>query len=567
MANTYISINLNATGGTGDRRLKISTDDTTPDFLEGKLEAASSKVVVTTDTPGGDETLLVDVDETAIDHNNLLNYDVNQHRDLDDASTTSTSLWSSTKIQAELDTKINAATPMTDNKLVKSVGTSGVDVEATGINVDDFDNVTGINNLTIDGDLTVNGTTTTLSTDTLDVEDANITVNVGGTQASANAANAGLTVEMSDATDVELGYDSTIASKMALGEIGSQSEVITANHTQTVINKTIDVDNNTISNVETDNFKSGVLQTDISGVVSDTNLASSQAIVTYVTDQLALQDDASEITFTPATVADWDGSVDPGETNDALDQLADRTTTAEGSLASHLDGGVAKHTATSVTNTASGNLTSTTVQTSLVELQLDIDSRALDSDLTNHINDAVDAHDASAISNVPAGNIAATTVQAAIDELDSEKYIAANFSTDFDTDFGAKDTDDLTEGSTNLYYTNARANVEAGDITNTIVAFADNQVTPANVTGLAFSNVAVRSFTAYVAINRSGDSLFEEYEVKGINTGSDFDISLESVGGDTGVELSITTGGQVQYTSSALTSGGLITFRAKVNSI
>ena len=54
------------------------------------------------------------------------------------------------KIQTELDGKINAATPMTDNKLVKSVGTSGIDVEATGIDVDDSNNVTGVNDLIIE---------------------------------------------------------------------------------------------------------------------------------------------------------------------------------------------------------------------------------------------------------------------------------------------------------------------------------------------------------------------------------------------------------------------------------
>lgn len=41
--------------------------------------------------------------------------------------------------------------------------------------------------------------------------------------------------------------------------------------------------------------------------------------------------------------------------------------------------------------------------------------------ITNHINAVSAAHPASAISNTPAGNISATTVQAAINELDSKK--------------------------------------------------------------------------------------------------------------------------------------------------
>lgn len=45
--------------------------------------------------------------------------------------------------------------------------------------------------------------------------------------------------------------------------------------------------------------------------------------------------------------------------------------------------------------------------------------------LGNHISDATDAHAGTAITNTPAGNISATTVQGAINELDSEKQSAA----------------------------------------------------------------------------------------------------------------------------------------------
>ena len=389
MANHYISINLNAAGGSDDKRVKISTDDTLPGFLEEKIEAGSTKVVVTTTLPGAAETLEVDVDETQINHDNLLNYAVDQHRVHDDTTTTTTSLWSSQKIQDELDTKINAATPMTDNKLVKSVGTSGVDVEATGIDVDDSNNITGINDLTIDGDLTVNGTTTSVNSDTLDVTDANITVNNGGTQASADTGNAGLTVEMSDATDVEIGYDSTTASKMALGEIGSQSEIITATHTQTLSNKTLDADNNTISNLEVDNLKTGVLSTDLDAAVDNNNIAGAQAIKDYVAARVAEKDDASEITYTPADGTDYD--VVPTLVDGALDELASRTNTVEDNLTAHLNADPAKHAAAQITNVAAGNIAATTVQGAVDELQTDIDTRALDSDLTAHVS-ATSAH-------------------------------------------------------------------------------------------------------------------------------------------------------------------------------
>ena len=84
------------------------------------------------------------------------------------------------------------------------------------------------------GDLRVSGTQTTVDTATMDVTDANISVNVGGDQTTANANEAGLTVEMSDATDAQIGYDSSLPAKFKVGEVGSESEVVTTGHAQTI---------------------------------------------------------------------------------------------------------------------------------------------------------------------------------------------------------------------------------------------------------------------------------------------------------------------------------------------
>jgi hypothetical protein len=43
--------------------------------------------------------------------------------------------------------------------------------------------------------------------------------------------------------------------------------------------------------------------------------------------------DASSTTYTPTTAADWDSSADPGNVDDALDQLAGRVTDVEGGAA------------------------------------------------------------------------------------------------------------------------------------------------------------------------------------------------------------------------------------------
>lgn len=46
--------------------------------------------------------------------------------------------------------------------------------------------------------------------------------------------------------------------------------------------------------------------------------------------------DAGDVTYTPTTAADWDSDADPGDLDDALDQLAERVDDNEGAFASYL---------------------------------------------------------------------------------------------------------------------------------------------------------------------------------------------------------------------------------------
>ena len=310
MASTYkrLGIDLLATGGT-DIRVKARISDTTSGFLDDKLTApASGKLTKTINNAYGNENISLDVNEANVDHDSLLNADVDKHRVQDDAQTTTTTLWSSQKTQDELDGKINQVTPVADNRILKSVGTTGVDVEQTAITVDDLGNVTGIQDLTVSGDLTVNGTTTTVNSTNLEVTDGNIVVNNGGTQASANTQKAGITVEMSDATDAVLGYDSTLTSKFKIGESADEREVVTTTHSQSLTNKTVDADSNTISNVEVDNFKASAIDLDDTlSTADDTKLPTSLTVKNYVDTAVATKDDASEIAYTPAPVSSLHG--------------------------------------------------------------------------------------------------------------------------------------------------------------------------------------------------------------------------------------------------------------------
>jgi hypothetical protein len=89
------------------------------------------------------------------------------------------------------------------------------------------------------------------------------------------------------------------------------------------------------------------------------------------------------------------------------------------------------------------------------------------------------------------------------------------------------------------------------DISETLFLGADNQATPADVTGFVFSNAAVRAFDALVSVYVDATSdLYETFKIQGIQRGADWVINYSSVGDSSGVVFSITTSGQIQYTSS-----------------
>ena len=96
------------------------------------------------------------------------------------------------------------------------------------------------------------------------------------------------------------GLDSTASGNGVTFAI--DSTVATLVGSQTLTNKTIDVDNNTVSNIELDNLKSGVLDTDLTSVAAtDTTIASAKAIKTYVDANITAQD--LDITDGSSTIA------------------------------------------------------------------------------------------------------------------------------------------------------------------------------------------------------------------------------------------------------------------------
>jgi len=114
------------------------------------------------------------------------------------------------------------------------------------------------------------------------------------------------------------------------------------------------------------------------------------------------------------------------------------------------------------------------------------------------------------------------------------------------------------------------ARFATGDIFPTSFSLANNQASPVDVTGFAFANGTVRSFDALVsvAIDATSD-LFEVFTIRGIQKGVLWDIAVSSNGDDSGVDFSITTAGQIQYTSGNAAGfvSGTMKFRAMVTNV
>ena len=118
--------------------------------------------------------------------------------------------------------------------------------------------------------------------------------------------------------------------------------------------------------------------------------------------------------------------------------------------------------------------------------------------------------------------------------------------------------------------TNSLANVQGeNDILITSATLSNNQSTPANIPGLSFNAAAVQSVEIDYFIVRTFDlgasTVVETGKILGSYDGSDFFISTEGDGGVTGVDITVTSAGQFQYTSSDLTDhqSSTIRFRAR----
>lgn len=135
--------------------------------------------------------------------------------------------------------------------------------------------------------------------------------------------------------------------------------------------------------------------------------------------------------------------------------------------------------------------------------------------------------------------------------------------------YGANNITFTTSGPTSLTLPSSGtlAIISSGDINETSFSIANNQSSPANVTGLVFSSSIKMASVIYSVVVNASSNLYEAGEMLLVNIGNtSWQIAINSVGNSSGVVFSINSSGQVQYTSSnyAGFTSGTIAFRAWV---
>lgn len=108
------------------------------------------------------------------------------------------------------------------------------------------------------------------------------------------------------------------------------------------------------------------------------------------------------------------------------------------------------------------------------------------------------------------------------------------------------------------------------DINPSSFGAANNQLSPANVTGFSFNNSTTRAFDALVSVYINATTpRYETFKLQGIQRSGDWDMNVIRVGDASGINFSITNSGQIQYVSSDYTGfvSATIRFRAIALSI
>jgi hypothetical protein len=382
-------------------------------------------------------------------------------------------------------------------------------------------------------------------------------------------------------TNTHAQIDTHIAASANVHGVGAGNSVVGTGTTQTLTNKTIDADLNTITNIENADIKTGaaiarnklasgtanhVIINDGTGVMSSEaalaasrgGLGTSGAAFTGVVK-------AATGVFSASTIVDADVAaaaaiartkIANGTVNHVVINNASGTLTSEAALAASRGGlGTSAAAFTGLVKAATGVFSAAT----LVDADVSASAAIARTKIANGTANRLVVNNATGVMTDAA---AITAARALISDANG----IPTHSTVTSTELG------FVSGVTSAIQTqlNAKANISAGDIAETAFNMANNQSVAANVTGFAFANATVRSFEALVSVEISAlTNLFEVFTIRGIQKGSQWDLSVTSNGDGSGVIFDITATGQVTYQSSNIAgyTAGKIKFRAFTTTI
>jgi hypothetical protein len=182
------------------------------------------------------------------------------------------------------------------------------------------DNMTVANNLIVSGNLTINGTTTTINATTLSVADNIIDLNSNVT--GSPTSNAGIRVVRGDESATQLRWNETTDAWQYTADGSAYFDIVGATATQTLTNKTIAANSNTISGLTNANFN---------GTAGITNANLANSTVTVGSTAINLGSTATSIaglasvtatTFTGNLVGNVTGTITGGITGNAATATA-----------------------------------------------------------------------------------------------------------------------------------------------------------------------------------------------------------------------------------------------------
>ena len=325
----------------------------------------------------------------------------------------------------------------------------------------------------------------------------------------------------SEVLDLEggTGIDTTTGTNKVTFAI--DSTVATLSGTQALTNKTIDVDSNTVSNIEVDNLKSGVLDTDISSTAAtDTTIPSAKAVKTYVDAQTTAQDlDITDGSTTSAVDLDSQTMTIEGTSNEVSVGLSGQTFTIglPSSITVNVTGNVTGNVSGSSGSTTGNAATATALETARTIGGVSFDGTGnIDLPGVNSAgnqNTSGTAAGLSATLAVASGGTGATTMtdKAVVITQDSGTDTLAAAAMDSNGELLIGGTSGpavgtLTAGS-NITITNSDGGIEiaasGGDVTASSTTTFTNKTIDADGTGNSISNIDIGNMTSAVVVTES----------------------------------------------------------------